>query len=61
MVEVQRPVDLEDTLESSSGYGVDEHDTRHDHLFSSSSAPDESLRPKGECLFRDLRYDNYNN
>ena len=44
MVEVQRPVDLV----SSSEYGVDEHDTRHDHLFSSSSVPDESLKPKRE-------------
>ena len=51
MVEVQRPVDLEDTLESSSGYGIDEHDTRNDRLFSSSSAPDESIRPKSECQY----------
>ena len=46
MVEVQRPVDLQDTLESSSGYGADRSDGRNDHLFSSSSYQDEAAKPK---------------
>jgi len=48
MVEVQRPVDLKDTLESASGYGADQRESRHDHLFSSSTSPDDNAKPKRE-------------
>ena len=43
---MQRPVDLQDTLESASGYGADRSDGRNDHLFSSSSSQDETTKPK---------------
>ena len=45
MVEVQRPVEAVDTLESSSGYG---RESRNEHIFSSSSAPDDSTKLKCE-------------
>lgn len=48
MVDVQRPVDLTGTLESPSGYEADRHDGRNDHLLSTSSDPDESIKPKCE-------------
>ena len=46
MVEVQRPVDLRDAVESRSGYESDQTDGRNDHLFSSSSSQDDSAKPK---------------